>query len=471
MPDCEASAAFAANLLGICLPDEPKPAILGSTMPNSVMDCAKDCTNRLRGSAQYRPKRSNELARRMTLVPPFEAADSATQTLATQRSILLRSRSSGLKQAASWCDRNAGDEPLRLLRACPRYAPTDLISLPGAAERLGLGEIWVKDETQRLGIGSFKGLGGAYAVLKLAMRHVERRTGRAILPAELMEPGVRAMLSELTFSCASDGNHGRSVSAGARLIGARAVVYLHQGVSEERAAHISRLDAEIVRVPGDYHDSVEAAAKAASQDGWIAVPDTVGEGEDATACTLVVQGYSILTDEIVAATTGQQKPFTHVLVQAGVGGLAASVFGHGWARGLFGPDTHLWIVEPERSACLYESARAKMPVRLPAGPATNMSMLECQSPSLLVWPIIEDLTSGYITVADEEAADAVRLLNEGISGDQRLRVGESGAAGLAGLFRAAEEKDRKRLGLDQSAKVLLFATESPTDLSVWSGNQ
>ncbi|SFN77990.1 diaminopropionate ammonia-lyase [Bradyrhizobium sp. Rc3b] len=405
------------------------------------------------------------------MVPPLEPADSATATLANQRSILLRNRSSGLKHAAPWCDRNAGDEPLRLLKACPRYAPTDLISLPRAAERLGLGELWIKDETQRLGIGSFKGLGGAYAVLKLAMQHVERRTGRAILPAELMEPGVRAMLSELTFSCASDGNHGRSVSAGARLIGARAVVYLHQGVSDERAAHISRLGAQFERVSGDYHDSVEAAAKAASQAGWIAVPDTVGPGEDATACTLVVQGYSILTDEIVAATTGQQKPFTHVLVQAGVGGLAASVFGHGWARGLFGPDTHLWVVEPERSACLYESARAKMPVRLPTGPATNMSMLECQSPSLLAWPIIEDLTTGYITVSDEEAADAVRLLNEGMSGDPRVCVGESGAAGLAGLLRAAKEKDRKTLGLDQCAKVLLFATEGPTDVSVWSGNK
>ena len=405
------------------------------------------------------------------MVPTSKPAETLSETLANHRPLLLHNRSPELKKAPWWCDRNAGNDPLRLLRACPHYAPTSLISLPHMAEKLGLGEIWIKDETQRLGIGSFKGLGGAYAVLKLAMKHVERRTGRSILPAELAEPGVRSMLSELTFSCASDGNHGRSVSAGAGLIGARAVVYLHQGVSDERAAHISRLGAAIVRVAGDYNDSVEAAAKAASQNGWIAVPDTVGPGEDDTACTFVVQGYSILIDEIIAATAGQTKPFTHVLVQAGVGGLAASVFGHGSARGLFGGDTHLWIVEPELSACLYESARAKMPVRLPPGPATNMSMLECQSPSLLVWPIIQELSSGYITITDEEAADAVRLLNEGVSGDQRLRVGESGAAGLAGLLRAAEEKDREGLGLDQSATVLLFATEGPTDLSAWSGNQ
>jgi diaminopropionate ammonia-lyase len=405
----------------------------------------------------------------MTLVPPLKPAENPTDTLGNHRPVLLRNRSSGLKQVPWWCDRSAGDEPLRLLRACPRYAPTKLISLPRTAAGLGLGEIWIKDETQRLGIGSFKGLGGAYAVLKLAMQYVERRTGRAILPAELLEPGVRAMLSELTFSCASDGNHGRSVSAGARLIGARAVVYLHQGVSDERAAHISRLGAATVRVAGDYHDSVEAAAKAATQDGWIAVPDTVGPGEDDTACTLVVQGYSILIDEIIAATMGQQKPFTHVLVQAGVGGLAASVFGHGWARGLFGPDTHLWIVEPERSACLYESARAERPIRLPPGPATNMAMLECQSPSLLVWPIIDALATGFLTVTDEQASDAVRLLNAGLSDDARLRVGESGAAGLAGLIRA-EGGERDRLGLGRSAKVLLFATEGPTDLSSWSGS-
>lgn len=388
-----------------------------------------------------------------------------------RRPILLRSRTAGPHQLPWWCDQSAGDEPRRLLRPCPRYAPTPLISLPAAAEQLGVAEVWIKDETQRLGIGSFKGLGGAYAVLKMAMEHVERCTGRAILPAELLEPGVRSLLSGLTFSCASDGNHGRSVSAGARLIGARAVVYLHEGVTDERAAHISRLGGTVVRVSGDYNDSVEAAAKAAHQDGWIAVPDTVGPGEDDKACTFVVQGYAVLIDEIMAAANGPKAPFTHVLVQAGVGGLAASVFGHGWARGLFGAETQLWIVEPERSACLYESARAGEPVRLPPGRATNMSMLECQSPSLLVWPIIDSLATGFIAVTDEEAADAVRLLDTAVSGDPRLQVGESGAAGLAGLMRAAAAKGGDRPVIDGTSRVLLFATEGPTDLSVWSGSR
>ena len=402
---------------------------------------------------------------------PIKLMETASGESSCHRPMLLRSQTSTPTQLPWWCERSAGDEPHRLLRACPRYAPTPLISLPGVAEQLGLGEVWIKDETQRLGIGSFKGLGGAYAVLKLAMTYVGKRTGRAILPAELLEPGVRSLISELTFSCASDGNHGRSVSAGARLIGARAVVFLHEGVTDERAAHITRLGATIVRVAGDYHDSVEAAAKAASQDGWIAVPDTVGPGEDDTACTFVVQGYAVLIDEIVAAIAGQRLPFTHVLVQAGVGGLAASVFGHGRSRELFGPDTHLWIVEPERSACLYESARADTPVRLPPGPPTNMSMLECQSPSLMVWPLINAMATGFLTVSDEEAGEAVRLLDRGASGDPRLRVGESGAAGLAGLIRAAENEDRARLALDRSSKVLLFATEGPTDLSVWSGSR
>ena len=160
--------------------------------------------------------------------------ETASGESSSHRPVLLRSQTSAPTQLPWWCERNAGDEPLRLLRTCPRYAPTPLISLPGVAERLGLGEVWIKDETQRLGIGSFKGLGGAYAVLKLALTYVGKRTGRAILPAELLEPGVRSLISELTFSCASDGNHGRSVSAGARLIGARAVVFLHEGVTDER---------------------------------------------------------------------------------------------------------------------------------------------------------------------------------------------------------------------------------------------
>jgi diaminopropionate ammonia-lyase len=89
----------------------------------------------------------------------------------------------------------------------------------------------------------------------------------------------------------------------------------------------------------------------------------------------------------------------------------------------------------------------------------------------MVWPLINSMATGFLTVSDEEAGEAVRVLDRGASGVARLRVGESGAAGLAGLIRAAEGQDRARLALDQTSKVLLFATEGPTDLSVWSGSR
>ncbi len=241
-------------------------------------------------------------------------------------------------------------------------------------------------------------------------------------------------------------------------------------MTDEGAAHITRLGATIVRVPGDYHYSVEAAAKAASQDGWIAVPDTLGPGEDDTACTFVVQGSAVLTDEIVATPAGQRSLSTHVVIQAGVGGLAASVFGHGRARELFEPNARLLVVEPERSACVYESARAGTPVRLPPGPPTNMSMLECQSPVPDGLPLINSMAMGFPTVTDEDAGDAVRLLDRRTSDDLRLAWASQVRPGLAGLVRAAENGDRARLALDQSSKVLLFATEGPTGLSVWSGS-
>ncbi|TIO65515.1 MAG: pyridoxal-phosphate dependent enzyme, partial [Mesorhizobium sp.] len=149
----------------------------------------------------------------------------------------------------------------RFLAARDNHAETPLHALPALAGELGVGSLYVKDEGKRLGLGSFKALGGAYAVIRLVLEEAGKRLGRAIDVAELHGPDVKAIASGMTFACATDGNHGRSIAQGAGLVGARSVIFVHSGVSNERVAAIARFGAEIVRIAGDYDQSVREAAR------------------------------------------------------------------------------------------------------------------------------------------------------------------------------------------------------------------
>src|SRR5690606_37586031 len=131
-------------------------------------------------------------------------------------------------------------------------AATPLHALPGLAAELGLGSLHIKDEGFRLGLGSFKALGGAYALMILVREEASRRLGREVAIAALMSDEVAAIAATMTFACATDGYHGRSGAQGAELTGARAVIFVHSGVSEARIAAIARFGAEMVRVEGNY---------------------------------------------------------------------------------------------------------------------------------------------------------------------------------------------------------------------------
>lgn len=371
-----------------------------------------------------------------------------------------------------WCSADASLEPRQFLKAFPHHPPTPLLALPALAKQLGVASLHAKDESFRLGLSSFKGLGGAYAVMRVAQRCAETKLGRPVPPDELLTPEIRAISADLTVCCASDGNHGRSVAAGARLVGAQCKIFLHAGVSEERVAHIARLGASIIRIDGSYDDSVAEAARSVELQGWVLVPDIVAadDAEGARICSYVMQGYSILVDEILEAALSRNVDFTHVFVQAGVGGIAASVFGHWTAMTPKTKRPRFIVVEPERAACLTASAKSQHLVKLPHGPATIMAMLECQRPSPLAWPVVHALADAYVTVAEEDAQQAVKHLAWPQGTDPVIEAGESGAAGLAGLERLLEDKRlAAQLGLDRNASVLVIVTEGPTDRSVWSG--
>ncbi|MET4359278.1 threonine dehydratase [Bradyrhizobium sp. RT9b] len=113
----------------------------------------------------------------------------------------------------------------RFLRYRNGHKETPLISLTGLAREIGVGAIYLKDESHRLGLGSFKALGGSYAVIRLVLEEASRQFGRDVDVSELHTVEVKSVAGGMTVSCATDGNHGRSVAYGAKLVGAKCAIF------------------------------------------------------------------------------------------------------------------------------------------------------------------------------------------------------------------------------------------------------
>jgi len=342
--------------------------------------------------------------------------------------------------------------------------PTPAWSLPLLAKQLGIGQLTVKDESKRSALGSFKVLGAPVALLRLVLR---RWPDRKWTPAELLAGKHASALGDFVVISATDGNHGRALAAAAQSIGCRCVIVLHAQVSEERETPIAALGAEIVRITGNYDESVEEAARLARAKGWEVVSDTSYDGYEEVPRD-VMQGYGILADELLEHTAADAPcPFTHVVLQGGVGGLAAGVASHFWER--YGAARPAFIVvEPEQADCLLQSARSGRPARATGSVDSVMAGLACGETSPLAWRFLQPAVDAFMTVSDAQAEHAMRTLATGEAGDTPVLSGESGAAGLAALqVLAGDPEARRAAGLDPEARVLLISTEGATAPGVY----
>lgn len=347
------------------------------------------------------------------------------------------------------------------ISAWPGYAVTPLHELSGLASAAGLGRVWFKDEAGRFGLGSFKALGGAYAVSRILIAAIRERTGDSASTADLLSGRYKDIVAGVTVTCATDGNHGRSVAWGAQRFGCPCVIYIHATVSEGRKAAIERFGATVVRTAGNYDDSVRQAAEDAARLGRIVVSDTSYPGY-MDIPRFVMQGYTVLADEAIEQLPADAMP-SHVFLQGGVGGFAAAVMARFWQR--FGAARPRFvIVEPDRAACILESVAKGEPTVVHGDLDTLMAGLACGEVSLLAWEILEPAADDALAIPDAAAVECMKLLAQGVAEDPPLVSGESGVTGLAGALVALQHPDVARaLGLDANSRVLVISTEGATD--------
>jgi diaminopropionate ammonia-lyase len=363
-------------------------------------------------------------------------------------------------------------------RQIPGYMGSPLKSLSSLASMLGLGGIWVKDESLRLALNSFKVLGGSFAIY----RYLQRRLKMDHLEVpfrELTSPETKRKLGEITFAAATDGNHGRGVAWAAGKFGQKAVIYVHEATSVARIKAIEAYGAEVKIIQGTYDDAVRQINKDAAEKGWVVISDTSWEGYEEIPAW-VMQGYTTMFSEAQEqlAAQGIVKP-THIFVQAGVGALAASMIGY--YRQLFDSAAPISVViEPDKAACLYESARSNdgLPHSFPGKLDTIMAGLACGDPSPLAWKILRDWADFFVSCPDYVSAKGMRVYGIPLRGDPVVISGESGSVTLGALMFILERKEGKPLKsllkLGPDSQVLLLNTEGNTDPEhfrrvVWEG--
>lgn len=340
---------------------------------------------------------------------------------------------------------------------------TPLRQLPEIAKSLGIASLFVKDESERSTLGSFKALGAPVALIRQILRVYPH-----LVPEQILKGQYLSLLNEYTVISATDGNHGRSLAAAAQDAGCRCVIVLHAHVSEERETAIAKYGARIVRITGNYDDSVNEAARLAKANGWQVISDTSYEGYEDIPRD-VMQGYGTIAEEVIEqqAPDRETPPFSHVFLQGGVGGLAAGVASYLWER--YGANRPTFIaVEPVQADCLMQSAMTGTASRATGSVDSVMAGLACGETSPLAWRFLEESMDHFMTVTDKQAISAMRLLAKGSLLDIPIVAGESGVAGLAALQLLRETKTQSDpIELTNTSRVLIINTEGATAPSVY----
>ena len=356
----------------------------------------------------------------------------------------------------------------------PVYEKTPLAALPDTAAALGLGAMYVKDESYRFGLNAFKVLGGSYAI----GNYLAQKLGMDIseLPYEKMiSDEVREKLGEITFVTATDGNHGRGVAWTANQLKQKAVVYMPKGSAEERLKNIQAEGADASITDLNYDEAVRLANSQAEKNGWVMVQDTAWEGYEDIP-TWIMQGYGTMGFE----AWGQlpEKP-THIFLQAGVGSMAGAVTG--FFSNVYKEDRPIiTIVEPNKADCLFRTAEANDgKLHFVTGDMnTIMEGLACGEPCSIGWNVLHSYADNFISCPDYAAAKGMRILGNPEGKDGKVISGESGAATVGCVAEIMTNPDlawlKEKLQLDENSKVLFFSTEGDTDKEnykavVWDG--
>ena len=338
------------------------------------------------------------------------------------------------------CEENNVDDAYNTISKWKDYKPTPLVNLIKLSNKLKLNNIFYKDESKRFHLKSFKALGGAYAVEKTTQ-------GK----------------KNIIVATATAGNHGRSVAWGAQRLGLKCKIFISEYVSEARANSMRKLDAEVIRVNGNYEKSLERCISESNKNGWEIVQDVAWENYEYVP-KLTMAGYSVMIKEISNQT---DQYITHVFLQAGVGGMASGAIA-GIAK-YFKRIPKIIIVEPENADCVLKSVENGSLQKVNIKKESIMGGMSCGEVSLVPWKILKESVNTCTSVTDENVDLTVAMLRNKILSDVEIVGGECSTPGIISLIACTEDIEiRKNLELEESSNILIIGCEGDADEDLYN---
>ena len=328
------------------------------------------------------------------------------------------------------------DEAYKIISDWENYAPTPLLLLDKLSTELKLKRIFYKDESKRFHLKSFKALGGSYAVEKITKGN-----------------------KEIVISTATAGNHGRSVAWGSKKLGLKCKIFISEYVSETRSVAMRDFGADVIRVKGNYEDSLKECIKQSNQNNWQIVQDVAWENY-LLVPKLTMAGYSVMMKEISEQINNQKV--SHIILQAGVGGMAAAMVA-GLARYL-NHVPQIIIVEPDSAACVLASINTGKIEKISIEKESIMGGMSCGEVSLVPWQILKKSVNYCVTVSDDYISKTIKYLANCELSYEKIIGGECSTPGIISLIGLCNDaKIRKKINLNKDSNVLLFGCEGDAD--------
>ena len=332
------------------------------------------------------------------------------------------------------------DEAYKIISQWNNYSPTPLISLNKLSTKLKLNKVFYKDESKRFHLKSFKALGGAYAVEKITKGN-----------------------NNITISTATAGNHGRSVAWGSQKIGLKCKIFISDYVSENRAEVMRSFGADVIRVKGNYEDSLNECIKQSKKNNWQIVQDVAWK-DYMLVPKLTMAGYSVMMKEI--SDQINDLKISHVILQAGVGGMAAAMVA-GIAK-YFNHIPQIIIVEPESAACVLESIKTEKIEKISIEKESLMGGMSCGEVSLVPWQILKNSVNHCVTVSDNYVSKTIKLLANSEFSEEKIVGGECSTPGIISLIGLNNNlQTRKKINLNENSNILLFGCEGDADQELY----
>ena len=320
------------------------------------------------------------------------------------------------------------------------YAPTPLISLNKLSKELDLNKIYYKDENKRFDLKSFKALGGAYAVEKVTKGN-----------------------KDIVVATATAGNHGRSVAWGARRLGLKCKIFISEFVSDARGQAMANLGADVTKVKGNYEQSLIECIKQSTENNWQIVQDVAWK-DYMVVPKYTMAGYTVMMKEIINQIKNEK--ITHIILQAGVGGMAGAMVA-GIARYLENVPVTI-VVEPDSAACVMESIKTGKIEKIDIQRESLMGGMSCGEVSLVPWEILKNSVKHCISLPDDDIAKTMKLLGNSTFSDEKIIAGENSAPGIISLIASCEDQNiKQKLELNQNSNVLVIGCEGDTDKEMY----